>query len=128
MYSYPYYRTGNTNGTITVTGEHTLYVDPDQAIVSIGVVTKDEELEAAQNEKDETDELAEANRVLPLRRPQGRQGADAQGPPRRRRSLVQQHTQGPDSAHHQGRRRPRRGPARCGSVVSMVLPAPPPCF
>ncbi|MGF3101988.1 SIMPL domain-containing protein [Rossellomorea sp. DUT-2] len=50
MYSYPYYRTGNTNGTITVTGEHTLYVDPDQAIVSIGVVTKDEELEAAQNE------------------------------------------------------------------------------
>ncbi len=50
MYSYPFYRTTTTNGTITVTGEHTLYVDPNQAIVSIGIVTKDKNLEIAQNE------------------------------------------------------------------------------
>ncbi|WP_201716756.1 SIMPL domain-containing protein [Rossellomorea arthrocnemi] len=50
MHSYPYYRTNSSNGIITVTGEHTLYVDPDQAVVSIGVVTNDKELETAQNQ------------------------------------------------------------------------------
>lgn len=50
MYSHPHYRTNKSNGIITVTGEHTLYVDPDQAIVSIGIVTKDEELEMAQKQ------------------------------------------------------------------------------
>lgn len=50
MYSYPYYRTTNTNGTITVSGEHTLYVDPDQAVVSIGIVTNDQNLETAQSQ------------------------------------------------------------------------------
>ncbi|UXH45941.1 SIMPL domain-containing protein [Rossellomorea vietnamensis] len=50
MHSYPYYRTNQSNGIITVSGEHTLYVDPDQAIVSIGIVTNDKELEVAQNE------------------------------------------------------------------------------
>ncbi len=51
MYSNPYYRAPTKeNGTITVTAEHTLYVDPNRAIVSIGVVTKNEDLEAAQNE------------------------------------------------------------------------------
>jgi uncharacterized protein len=53
MYSYPsYFRTGaeKRSGTIKVTGEHTIYVDPDQAIISIGVVTKSEDLEAAQEQ------------------------------------------------------------------------------
>jgi uncharacterized protein len=50
MHSYPYYRTNHSNGTIIVTGEHTLYVDPDQAVVSIGVVTNDKELETAQKQ------------------------------------------------------------------------------
>jgi uncharacterized protein len=53
MYSYPsYYRTGaeNRSGTIKVTGEHTIYVDPDQAIISIGIVTKSEDLEEAQDQ------------------------------------------------------------------------------
>ncbi|WP_226677264.1 SIMPL domain-containing protein [Rossellomorea aquimaris] len=49
MHSYPYYRSPQANGTITVSGEHTLYVDPDQAVVSIGIVTNDKELEVAQN-------------------------------------------------------------------------------
>ena len=49
MHSYPYYRSHQSNGTITVSGEHTLYVDPDQAVVSIGIVTNDKELEVAQN-------------------------------------------------------------------------------
>ncbi len=56
MYSYPsYYRTtteGRT-GTVMVTGEHTMYVDPDQAIVSVGVVTKNEDLEEAQSQNRE---------------------------------------------------------------------------
>lgn len=53
MYSYPsYFRTGaeNRSGTIRVTGEHTIYVDPDQAIISIGIVTKSEDLEEAQDQ------------------------------------------------------------------------------
>ncbi|MGR3763341.1 SIMPL domain-containing protein [Rossellomorea sp. NS-SX7] len=52
MYSYPsYIRTTEVrSGTIKVTGEQTLYVDPDQAIVSIGVVTKNEDLEEAQSQ------------------------------------------------------------------------------
>ncbi|WP_064091833.1 SIMPL domain-containing protein [Rossellomorea aquimaris] len=51
MYSYPYYRTTTKdNGTITVSGEHTLYVAPNQAVVSIGVVTKNEDLEVAQKQ------------------------------------------------------------------------------
>ncbi|PFA69509.1 hypothetical protein CN378_03790 [Bacillus sp. AFS015802] len=50
MHYYPYYRTNQTNGSITVSGEHTMYVDPDQAVVSLGVVTNDKELQAAQNQ------------------------------------------------------------------------------
>ncbi|MBN8192676.1 SIMPL domain-containing protein [Bacillus sp. NTK074B] len=50
MHSCPYYRTYPSNGIITVSGEHTLYVDPDQAVVSIGIVTNDKALEVAQNE------------------------------------------------------------------------------
>ncbi|MDX8343302.1 SIMPL domain-containing protein [Rossellomorea sp. YZS02] len=49
MHSYPYYRSQQSNGTITVSGEHTLYVEPDQAVVSIGIVTNDKELEVAQS-------------------------------------------------------------------------------
>jgi uncharacterized protein len=53
MYSYPsYFRTNPEvrSGKISVTGEHTMYVDPDQAIVSLGVVTQDEDLEEAQRQ------------------------------------------------------------------------------
>jgi uncharacterized protein len=53
MYSYPsYYRTtpDERTGSIKVAGEHTMYVDPDRAIVSLGVVTKDTNLETAQNQ------------------------------------------------------------------------------
>ena len=50
MHSYPYYRSNQSNGIITVSGEHTRYVDPDQAVVSIGIVTNDKDLEAAQKE------------------------------------------------------------------------------
>ncbi|NQD64890.1 SIMPL domain-containing protein [Bacillus haikouensis] len=53
MYSYPsYYRTTpeERTGSIKVAGEHTMYVDPDKAIVSLGVVTKDKNLETAQDQ------------------------------------------------------------------------------
>ncbi|MEG9299078.1 SIMPL domain-containing protein [Mangrovibacillus sp. Mu-81] len=62
MYSYPSYFRANPNGRpgkITVTGEHKMYVDPDQAVVSLGVVTQGEDLEEAQRQN-----VQRSNRVV----------------------------------------------------------------
>ncbi|MBM7586328.1 uncharacterized protein YggE [Bacillus pakistanensis] len=42
--------TKTSRGTITVSGEHTLFVDPNQATATLGVVTNDKELSIAQQQ------------------------------------------------------------------------------
>ncbi|MCA1056571.1 SIMPL domain-containing protein [Rossellomorea aquimaris] len=62
MYPYPHFDRAHQegrSGSITVSGEHTVYVNPDQAILSIGIVTKNENLEVAQKENNRI-----SNRVI----------------------------------------------------------------
>ncbi|WP_445509445.1 SIMPL domain-containing protein [Rossellomorea marisflavi] len=50
---FPYMRVTDSRGTITVSGEHTSYGAPDEALLTLGVMTEGPDLQKAQQENNE---------------------------------------------------------------------------